>query len=144
MHDAPAAGLSAHDQRPSRQLARSADEKRNHRNVSVELQVQVERNEWRRERGLRSAGWRMGGGKTSAKDRFDGITTGALRREGPVEEHRDVVGECRAEGVEVACIERREIAVDKCAEIARTVALRSFHNERDVFGARYDRTRRAQ
>ena len=144
VHDAPSSGLSAHDDRPSRKLARSADEKRNHRDVSVELQVQIERNERRWERRLRSTGWPMGVGKTSTKDRFDGITAGALGREGPVEEHRDVVGECRAERVEVARIERREIVVKKCAEIARTIANRSAHNERDVFGARYSGTRRTQ
>lgn len=102
--------------------------------------MQVERNEWRRERWLRSAGWRMGVGKPSTKDRFDSSTAGALRREGPVEEHRDVVSECRAEGLEVACIERREIAVKKCTEVGRAVAIRSSASERDVIGARYDGT----
>lgn len=86
----------------------------------------------------------MGAGEPATKHRLDRSAPGALGRERPVEEHRDLVGKCRTEGVEVACIERREVAVEKCAEIARTVAIRPSHHERDLSGARYDGTRRTR
>lgn len=136
VHDAPAIDLPAHDQRPASQLARSADEKGNDRDVSIDLQAQVDRNEWRRERWLRRAGPWMGVCEPATKHRLDRGSASALRRERPVKEHRYVVGERRAERVEVSRVERREVAVKKYAKVGGTVAIRRSRTNCAVRGGR--------